>query len=111
MFLDKLLLTLEWNLMVRSDNVVNSHTNHLEWRDDCLLYYVMRSKEDQEGDSSNEPWHIYTNPDDLAVCTILALARYLRAYPEVTHGGKLFMSSDPYQRFAKILQKTLENNK
>jgi len=50
-----LFLTLEWNLMARSDNVVHSHTNHLEWRDDCLLYYIMRSKGDQEGLNSKEP--------------------------------------------------------
>jgi len=41
-----LFLTLEWNLMARSDNVVHSHTAHLEWRDDCLLYYIMQSKGD-----------------------------------------------------------------
>ena len=42
-------MTLEWNLMARSDNVMNSYTNHLEWRDDCLMYYIMRSKGYQEG--------------------------------------------------------------
>ena len=41
---------------------------------------------------------------------ILALARYLLAYPEDSYSGKLFMSSDSYQRFAKILQKTLDDN-
>ena len=30
-------LTLEWNLITRSDNVVHYHVNHLEWRNDCLL--------------------------------------------------------------------------
>jgi len=39
-------LALEWNLMVLSDNVVHSHVSHLEWRDDCLLYYMMRTKGD-----------------------------------------------------------------
>ena len=44
------------------------------------------------------------------MCPILAFARYILAYPEVTHGGKLFMSVNPYQRFSKILQKTLEDS-
>ena len=79
-------LTLEWNLMARSDNVVNLHTNHLEWRDDCLLYYIMRSKGDQDGTSSKEPWHVYANPVDPAICPILGLARYVMAYPEVLLG-------------------------
>ena len=103
-------LTLEWNLMARSDNVVNSHTNHLEWRDDCLLYYIMRSKGDQDGTSSKEPWHVYANPVDPAICPILGLARYVLAYPEVLLGGKLFMSDDPYQIFSKVLRKVLEEN-
>jgi len=96
--------------MARSDNVVNSHTNHLEWRDDCLMYCIMRSKGDQEGENSKDPWHVYANPDDPALCPILAFARYILAYPEVPHGGKLFMSVNPYQRFSKILQKTLEDS-
>ena len=105
-----LFLTLEWNLMARSDNVVHSHTGHLEWRDDCLLYYIIRSKGDQEGVNSKEPWHVYANPQDPAVCTVLSLACYLLAYPQVANGGKLFMSSDPYQRFSKILRNVLEDN-
>ena len=36
-----LFLSFEWNLMARSDNVVHSHTNHLTWIYDCLLYYIM----------------------------------------------------------------------
>ena len=90
-----LFLKLEWNLMARSDNVVNLYTNHLEWRDDCLLYYIMRSKGDQEGENSKEPWHVYANPGDPDVCLILSFARYILAYPEVSNGGKLFMSTDP----------------
>ena len=103
-------LTLEWNLMARSDNVVHSHINHLEWRDDCLLYYILRSKGDQEGDHSTHPWHVYANPHQPHICPILALAKYLLANPQVTEGMKLFYSSDPYQRFSKALRKCLEDN-
>jgi len=81
-------LTLEWNLMARSDNVVHSHVNHLEWRDDCLLYYMLRSKGDQEGLLSTEPWHVYTNPHAPHICSHLALAKYLLANPTVTRGAK-----------------------
>ena len=103
-------LTLEWNLMARSDNVVHSHVNHLEWRDDCLLYYMLRSKGDQDGSLSSQPWHVYANPMRSDVCPILALGKYLLAYPQVTEGTKLFSSSDPYQRFSKVLRKCLEDN-
>jgi len=55
-------LTLEWNLMSWSDNVAHSHVNHLEWREDCLLYYMMRTKGDQYGNLSTQPWHVYASP-------------------------------------------------
>ena len=103
-------LTLEWNLMARSDNVVHSHVNHLEWRDDCLLYYILRSKGDQEGSLSSDPWHVYANPMKPDICPILALGKYLLANPQVTEGTKLFSSTDPYQRFSKVLRKCLEDN-
>ena len=70
----------------------------------------MRSKGDQEGVNSKEPWHIYANPEEPAVCPVLSLACYLLAYPQVTDGNKLFMSTDPYQRFSKILRSILEDN-
>ena len=36
--------------------------------------------------------------------------RYVPVYPQVIHGGKLFMSDDPYQRFSKVLRKVSEND-
>ena len=53
---------------------------------------------------------MYANPNDLTVCPILALARYVLSYPQVTHGVKLFMSDGPYQIFSKVLRKVLEDN-
>jgi len=44
---DQCFLTLDWNLIAQSDNVVHSHMNHLAWRDDSLFYYMLRSKGDQ----------------------------------------------------------------
>ena len=32
-------LTLEWILIARADNCVNSHTNHLRWRDDSMIIF------------------------------------------------------------------------
>ena len=32
-------LTMEWNLMARADNCVNMHVNHVQWQDDCLLFF------------------------------------------------------------------------
>ena len=32
-------LTIEWNLMARSDNVVNSHVNHIRWDGNSLQFF------------------------------------------------------------------------
>ena len=48
-------LVLEWNLMARSDNIVHSHISHMEWLEDSLVFYFMKSKGDQEGLNENEP--------------------------------------------------------
>ena len=32
-------LTMEWNLMAGSDNCVNMHVNHVQLKDDCLLFF------------------------------------------------------------------------
>ena len=32
-------LTMECNLMVRADNCVNMHVKHVQWQDDCLLFF------------------------------------------------------------------------
>ena len=37
-------LTLEWNLMARSDNVTSCHLNHIEWRNDSLVIFLPTQK-------------------------------------------------------------------
>ena len=103
-------LTLEWNLMARSDHIVHSHVSNLEWRDDFFLYYMMRTKGDQDDTLSTQPWHVYANPHAPHIYSMLSLARYVLKNPTMTKGSKLFESSDPYQRFSKVLRKYLEDN-
>ena len=59
---------------------------------------------------STEPWHVYANPHASHICSHLALTKYVLGNPTVTRGAKLFESSDPYQRFSKVLRKCLEDN-
>ena len=39
-----LFLVLEWNLMARSNNYKNMHLSHIEWRNDCLVFFFGKSK-------------------------------------------------------------------
>jgi len=56
-------LTLEWNLMSRSENIVHAHLFHITWEDDCLVFCFAKGKTDQTGRNSDQVWHVYATPD------------------------------------------------
>ena len=76
-------LTLEWNLMAQSENVVNAHILHIHWDADCLVFRFVKSKGDQTGKNRNQEWHVYANPHTPAVCPVLALGCYIFTNPGV----------------------------
>ncbi len=76
-------VTLEWNLMVRSENVVNTHILHVCWDADCLVFCFVKSKGDQTGKNCDQEWYVYANPHTPAVCPVLALGCYIFANPGV----------------------------
>jgi len=105
-------LTLEWSLMSRADSVTKTHLHHIQWRDDCLIIYFAHTKTDQEGLNMNEPWHIYANPLDPAVCPVLALGKYLFSHPELLLGDQvLFPGRFQYDRFMKLFKTLITTHK
>ena len=70
-------LTMELNLMERSDNVVNIHIKHIHWRLDWIIFYFGTSKVNQTGEISSDPWHVYSNPNNRSISPVLALAKYI----------------------------------
>ena len=52
---------MEWNSMVRIDNCVNIHVQHIQWKSDSLIFYFGTSKVNQTGDVANDLWHVYSN--------------------------------------------------
>jgi hypothetical protein len=66
-------ITLCWNLMARCASIAELNLKHLSWEQDSLVVIVPKHKGDQEGNKSY-PKHVYANPDDPAICPILALA-------------------------------------
>ena len=55
-------LTLELNLLAQSDNCISMNVNHVQWENDSLVFYFAKTKGDQLGDKSGDPWHVYSNP-------------------------------------------------
>ncbi len=74
-------LTLEWNLMAQSENVVHAHMFHITWENDSLVFLFMKS--DQTGKNRDQVWHVYANPNNPAVCPVLAMACYIFASPGI----------------------------
>lgn len=103
-------LLLEWNLMARSDNIVNLHVNDLEWDDDALLIYMKKSKTDQEGKNGKVPFHVYFNTEVPFLNVGLALGLYLLTNPGILSKStnKLFPAEFQYHRYSSILTKTIE---
>ena len=80
-------LVLEWNLMARSQNVVDSHVENVYFDNDCLVFQFGKTKCDQTGKNADQLWHVYANPHNPAVCPVLSLSRYLFANPGVLIDG------------------------
>ena len=92
-------LIMEWNLMAGADNCINMHVNHVQWQDDCLLFFFGIYKK-QTGDASDRPWHVYSNPNSPHLCPFLALAKYLLNHPYLLQEGSPLFPGDPqYERF------------
>ena len=110
-------LTLEWNLMSRSENVVDCHAENLVWTEDALGFHFPRTKTDQLGKRSDAIWHVYATPNSPSTCCHLALARYLFANPGILlnndssrGSNKLFPGSNQYERFMKVFHRVMLNN-
>ena len=133
-------LTLEWNLMLRSENVVDCHAENIVWNDDSLGFTFPKSKTDQTGKNADSIWHVYATPHNPITCPILALARYLFSNPgiltpvpshdeynatvetslidpsladsHISQNGytKLFPGRNQYDRFMKCFRKVILEN-
>ena len=106
-------MTLQWNLMCRSDNTVFIELGHMEWHNDALRVYFRGQKNDQDGARSKDPRHVYANPHRPAICPILALGLYFLCFPPALAADhddplKLFPGSAQAKRFndnfAKVLR-------
>ncbi len=122
-------LTLEWNLMARSESIVFAHLYHITWENDCLVFCFAKSKTDQTGRNKDQVWHVYATLDNPATCSVLALACYIFANPGLTEqsyesavaeeevegnvgqsAGRLFPGGNQYERFMDCLRRVVENN-
>ena len=65
-----------WNLIARSGSVSAIMFCHLGWVGDAMTVVFPRHKGDPEGKQA-DPKHVFANPNQPAICVILALAVYV----------------------------------
>ena len=136
----KCYLTLEWNLMARSENIEQCHAQNICWKDDALGFHFPKTKGDQLGKRADAIWHVYANPQNPTTCPHLALARYLFSNPGTLtgeihpkneeddlqeelqddglamapdiaiDGERLFPGRNQYERFMGILHSVIKEN-
>ena len=95
-------LTMEWNLLACSDNCFTLHVQHIEFKNDSLLFFLQNQKAINLVKLLRSPF----------LYLVLALARYLFANPDVLkNGGLLFPGQHQYTRFMNIFHKIIKDNK
>jgi len=79
---------LSFNLLARTDNIVNLHVRRMAWSGDSLCVRWGITKTMQSGEERlNDPAHVYANPYDASICPITALGLYLVAFGTGMGGG------------------------
>jgi hypothetical protein len=70
-----------------AESVVNAHIDLFGIYKDALLVHLGPSKGDQEGTKhACHPWHLYSVPQEPAICPVLAFAKYLVTNLEILGG-------------------------
>jgi hypothetical protein len=93
--------------MCRASNTLSIQFDHIEFKEDALCIYFARMKNDQLGERPKDPRHVYANPILPEVCPLLALGMYWLCFGFSKEEGALFPGSNQYERFRKILYRTL----
>lgn len=101
-----LFLTVQWNLMCRSQSVESIHTGHISNEDDSVGLVFHKSKANQDGRGPKDPRHVYTNPFSPWTCCITGLGVYWAGCPR-QGAGPLFPGSLQRNRFRKAFARAL----
>ncbi|POM67148.1 Hypothetical protein PHPALM_16904 [Phytophthora palmivora] len=96
-----------WNLMARASSTAAVRQSHLEWGEDALRVYFAQTKADQFGTHSREPRHVYANPLQPELCSILALGMFWLCNDNFVDELQLFAGDAQNERLRKILPRAL----
>jgi hypothetical protein len=106
-----LFLLLDWNLISRADTVVNSNIELVGMGSNALRFEIGPTKTDPTGKNNlDHPFHVYSCPENPAICTVLALCKHLINQPQILKGKcPLFEGSNQYQHYCNILRRIVQD--
>ena len=101
-------ITMECNLMERSDNYVKFCINRVQWKDDCLIFFFGMSKQNQTGYASDITWNVYSDPNSSPILPLRDLTKYPFTHPYLLwYVLSLFTGTSQYDQFIKVFHKLL----
>ena len=105
-------LVLDWNMMSRSESVIESNIDLISQQKDCINIDLGKTKCDQEGlKYVDYPLHLYSNPQEPCICPVLALCRLLICHPMILQGQRpLFEGVSQYDRFHSIFKEIVSSD-
>ena len=86
-------------MVSHAEGVVDQHMDLLGVYEDALLVHMGPSKGDQDGTKhADHPWHLYSVPEEPAICPCLAFIKFLLNNPLVLNGKcKVFDGASQYK--------------
>ena len=96
-----ILIVLDWCLMKRAENCVNTKINHILFHGNCLVFEFEKYKGHQKGEKHLVPLHVYANLSKMWLCPVLSLSRYLSCYLDALKDDvPLFEGKSYFKRYA-----------
>ena len=102
-------LVLDWCLMKRTENCVNTKINNIHFNGEYLVFELAKSKGHQKGSKHLGPWRVYANPSKMWLCPVLSSSWYLFFYTDVFNGDvPIFERISQYTQYATQLTKIVK---
>jgi hypothetical protein len=103
---------LDWNLISRADTAIQQNIQLVGMRSDSVVIKMGPTKTDQEAKKHQDhPYHLYSVPENPAVCIVTASAKHLVTRPHLLTGRhKLFEGSNQYEHYNSILRKIVQSD-
>ena len=101
-----------WNIIGRCSNVQSLMLQHFNWVEDAMVVKVPQHKGDQTGESLSMDKHVYANPLEPKICTILSLAVFFFCRKRFKRNGQIkckLFTDDRKDRFGDLLEVILND--